>query len=46
MLDKKGVGSQIVRTEGFGDEYAKHSPQESNEKRAEDRDIALRFVKK
>lgn len=46
MLDKKGVGSQIVKTEGFGDEYAKHSPRESNEKRAEDRDIALRFVKK
>lgn len=46
MLDKKGIGNQIVKTEGFGDEYAKHSPQESNEKRAEDRDIALRFVKK
>lgn len=45
MLDKAGVGSQVVKTQGYGDEYAKHSASESNEKRAEDRDIALRFVK-
>lgn len=45
LLDKGGVGSQVVRTEGYGDEYAKHSASESDAKRAEDRDIALRFVK-
>ncbi|MCC8145678.1 MAG: OmpA family protein [Bacteroidales bacterium] len=45
MLDSKGVGSQVVRTQGYGDEYAKHSASASNEERAEDRDIALRFVK-
>jgi len=45
MLEKGGIGSQIVKTEGFGDEYAKHSASDSNAKRAEDRDIALRFVK-
>lgn len=45
MLEKGGIGSQIVKTEGFGDEYAKHSTKESNEARADDRDIALRFVK-
>jgi len=45
LLEKAGVGSQVVKTQGYGDEYAKHSAQESNEKRSEDRDIALRFVK-
>lgn len=45
MLDKAGVGSQVVRTEGFGDEYAKHSADAPDSERMEDRDIALRFVK-
>lgn len=45
LLEKSGVGTQVVKTQGYGDEYAKHSASESNEKRAEDRDIALRFVK-
>lgn len=45
LLDKRGVGSQIVRVQGYGDEFAKHSASESDETRAEDRDIALRFVK-
>lgn len=45
LLDKAGVGAQVVKTEGYGDEHAKHSASESNEQRAEDRDIALRFVK-
>ncbi len=45
MLDKRGIGTQIVRTEGYGDEYAKHSANATDEQRAEDRDIALRFVK-
>lgn len=46
MLDEKGVGRQVVRTEGYGDEYAKHSASASNDERAEDREIALRFVKR
>lgn len=45
LLEKRGVGSQIVRVQGYGDEFAKHSASESDAKRAEDRDIALRFVK-
>jgi len=45
MLDKGGVGSQVVTTEGYGDEYAKHSASESDAQRSEDRDIAFRFVK-
>jgi len=45
LLEKGGIGSQIVKAEGYGDEYAKHSASESNEQRAEDRDISLRFVK-
>jgi len=46
LLEKRGVGSQIVKVQGYGDEFAKHSASESDAKRAEDRDIALRFVKK
>lgn len=46
LLEERGAGSQIVKTEGFGDEYAKHSASESNDARSSDRDIALRFVKK
>nr|WP_051698025.1 OmpA family protein [Prevotella sp. 10(H)] len=45
MLEKGGAGSQVVKIQGYGDEYAKHSASDSNEQRAEDRDIALRFVK-
>lgn len=45
LLEKGGVGSQVVKTEGYGDEYAKYSANDSDEKRAKDRDIALRFVK-
>lgn len=45
MLDKGGLSSQIVKTEGFGETYAKHSEKESNIERAPDRDIAIRFVK-
>lgn len=46
LLEKRGVGSQIVKVQGYGDEFAKHSASESDAKRSEDRDIALRFVKK
>ncbi len=45
MLEKGGVGSQVAKVQGYGEEYAIHSANESNEARAEDRDIALRFVK-
>jgi len=45
MLERRGLGAQVVKTEGFGDEYAKHSASASNEERESDRDIALRFVK-
>lgn len=45
ILDQKGVGSQVVRVQGYGDEYAKHSANASNDQRAEDRGIALRFVR-
>jgi outer membrane protein OmpA-like peptidoglycan-associated protein len=46
LLEKRGVGSQIVKVQGYGDEFAKHRASESDAQRAEDRDIALRFVKK
>jgi len=46
LLEKRGVGSQIVKVQGYSDEFAKHSATESDAQRAEDRDIALRFVKK
>lgn len=45
MLENGGVGSQVVTTEGYGDEYAKHSANAPESQRMEDRDIALRFVK-
>lgn len=45
MLDDANVGAQVVRTEGFGDEYATRSANAPDSERAKDRDIALRFVK-
>jgi Outer membrane protein and related peptidoglycan-associated (lipo)proteins len=45
MLEDGGVGSQVVKTEGFGDEYAKYSATAPDSERMKDRDIALRFVK-
>lgn len=45
MLHNKGVGAQIISTEGFGEEYAKVNEKASDEERAKDRDMALRFVK-
>jgi len=45
LLEKAGAGTQVVKTEGYGDEFAKHSAKESDAQRAEDRDVALRFVK-
>lgn len=45
MFENRGVGSQIAKAEGYGDEFAKHNANESDSKRSEDRDFALRFVK-
>lgn len=45
IFDERGVGKQVVRTEGFGDEYATRPASASDSERAKDRDIALRFVK-
>ncbi|MDR1729325.1 MAG: DUF937 domain-containing protein [Prevotellaceae bacterium] len=45
MLDKAGIGSQIVKIQGYGEEFAKHAASEPDSARAKDRDIALRFVK-
>ncbi len=45
LLENGGVGKQVVKTEGAGDEYADHSANESDAARAEDRDVFLYFVK-
>lgn len=45
MLEKAGVGSQVVKTEGYGDTHAKYSADAPESDRQKDRDIALRFVK-
>ena len=45
ILDKKGLTSQILTAEGFGEEFATHNANESDSERAKDRDIALRFTK-
>lgn len=45
IFDKAGVGKQVVRAEGMGDEYATRSASAPDSERAKDRDIALRFAK-
>lgn len=40
LLEEGGVGSQVVKVEGYGDEYAKHSANAPESQRVEDRDIA------
>lgn len=45
MFERAGVGSQIAKAEGLGDEYAEYSASAADSLRAKDRDIALRFVK-
>lgn len=45
IFEEAGVGSQVVRTQGYGAEYATHSVNAPDSLRAQDRDIALRFVK-
>jgi outer membrane protein OmpA-like peptidoglycan-associated protein len=45
MLEQGGVGSQVVKTKEYGDEYVKESASASDATRASDRHIAIRFVK-
>lgn len=45
IFDDAGVGSQVVKAKGFGDEYAKYKASAPESDRAKDRDIALRLVK-
>lgn len=45
LLDTAGVGAQVVKAEGYGEQYAEHEVDDSAQKREEDRDIAIRFVK-
>jgi len=45
MLENAGVGSQVVKTEGLGDQYAQYSADAPDSERMKDRDIAIRFVK-
>ena len=45
MLEKAGVGAQVVKTEGYGDTHARYSADAPESDRQKDRDIALRFVK-
>lgn len=44
-FEKEGLGKQIVKIEGFGEKHATRSASASDNERAKDRDIALRFVK-
>ncbi|MCD7938377.1 MAG: OmpA family protein [Tannerellaceae bacterium] len=45
LLEKAGVGSQVVRAVGEGDSNADHPASDTDSQRREDRDIYLRFVK-
>lgn len=45
ILENAGVRSQVVSAEGYGDQFAKHSKDAPDSERAEDRIMALRFVK-
>lgn len=45
LLEQRGVGSQIVKAEGYGEEYAVYPTDASDTQRSVDRDIALRFAK-
>ncbi len=45
MFESQGLGSQIAGTVGYGETYAKHNESESDAARAEDRNIAIQFVK-
>lgn len=45
IFANKGIGSQVLTAEGYGEEFAKYSADAPNDERAKDRDIALRFTK-
>ncbi|MDR2918194.1 MAG: DUF937 domain-containing protein [Tannerella sp.] len=45
ILEENGLGSQVAKLKGFGKDYAKHLENEPDKARAEDRHIALRFVR-
>jgi len=45
LFEEGGVGSQVVKVEGRGDEFATRSADAPDSERAKDRDIALRFTK-
>lgn len=44
-LTKRGVGSQVIAAEGYGEEFAKVDETASDEDRAIDRKMSLRFTK-
>lgn len=44
-LNKAGVGSQVISAEGYGSEFATVPAEASNEERAVDRKMAIRFTK-
>ncbi|WP_413531481.1 OmpA family protein [Empedobacter brevis] len=44
-LTKLGVGSQVISAEGYGEEFAKVPETASDEERASDRKMSLRFTK-
>lgn len=44
-LSKAGVGSQVLSAEGYGSEFATVAAQASDEERAVDRKMAIRFAK-
>lgn len=44
-LGKLGVASQVVNAEGYGSEFAKVPATASNDERAEDRKMSIRFTK-
>lgn len=45
VLAKAGVGAQVTDAKGFGSEFAKVAKEASNEERAVDRKMAVRFAK-
>ena len=44
-LDKAGVGAQVLGAEGYGSKFANVAKEASNEERAADRKMAVRFAK-
>ncbi|MDO4763714.1 MAG: OmpA family protein [Flavobacteriaceae bacterium] len=44
-LEKAGVGAQVVSAEGYGSEFAKVAADASDEERATDRKMSIRFTK-